>query len=61
MVKWLKSYACRADYVVSVLVNGDRCELVFYILWVLGDGLGNDECVNFMCDVEEMMYLVEMF
>ena len=58
-VKRLKSHACRADYVVSTSANGDRREPAFHISWVLGDGSGNDERVNFMCDAEEMMHLVE--
>ena len=44
---------------MSASANGDRREPAFHISWVLGDGSGNDERVNFMCDAEEMMHLVE--
>jgi hypothetical protein len=58
-VKRLKSHACRADYVVSTSANGDSREPAFHLSWVLGDGSGEDERVNFKCNAEEMMHLVE--
>jgi len=58
-VKRLKSHACRADYVVSTSANGDARETAFHLSWVLGDGRGGDERIDFTCDTEEMMHLVE--
>ena len=58
-VRRLKSHACRADYVVSTSANGDARETAFHLSWVLGDGRGGDERIDFTCDTEEMMHLVE--
>ena len=55
----LSTHACRADYVVSTSANGDAREPGFHLSWVLSDGRGEDERVNFECDAEEMAHLVE--
>lgn len=55
----LSAHACRADYVVSTSANGDAREPGFHLSWVLSDGRGEGERVNFECDAEEMAHLVE--
>ena len=59
-VKRLKEHRCRADYVVSTSASGEKREPTFHVSWLLSDGAsGEDERINFTCDTEEMLHLVE--
>jgi len=56
----VKSHACRADYVVSTSANSDSREKSFHVSWVLNNpATGADDRIDFACDMEEMMHLVE--
>ena len=59
-VKRLKEHRCQADYVVSTSASGEKREPTFHVSWLLSDGAsGEDERINFTCDTEEMLHLVE--
>lgn len=55
----LKSHACRADYVVSTSTNGDKREHGFHHTWLVGGRDGDETRLNFTCDKEEMLHLLE--
>ena len=45
---------------VSTSASGEKREPTFHVSWLLSDGAsGEDERINFTCDTEEMLHVVE--